>query len=197
MIQRAAPLYEVAVAEAVSTLTVELNDLGVEIVSKRKATEIVQVVVRSYLAVARDLETRRVSKKSSPLLKSLVLMPVGETRIIEDQHTSTLKSKLRVAAAHMGQLDASFRVWRKDGKLYVKRVANGTRSRDPNRNPKAVELASLVPGQSVIAKTIRSTRGKGQMGQNTQVQARRILDDKDAKWSVKATAEGILLTRVC
>lgn len=81
--------------------------------------------------------------------------------------------------------------------IKITRTIDGARFwRDPTKNAKAVEMAEMKAGERKIAKTILTAKGHGQMGTNTKIAARKILDCPTADWSVKTTERGILLTRI-
>jgi hypothetical protein len=60
-----------------------------------------------------------------------------------------------------------------------------------------VELSQLKEvGDSKIFTTVKVTRGKGAIQTNDKLQAKRILGEPTAEWTMKATQLGVRVTRI-
>lgn len=192
---RQKPLYPQAVDEATQSLTAELDHRGVVISDPRA---VVQAVVRTYLMIARELEQQRIDHRISPLSKRLSQMIVGASIVYEGQSLQVIRQRFKTAQRLMGNPDARWRCESlPDGKVRIERLPDGSRYyRDPAKNPKVRELASLKVGETIVSKTLLTTRGKGQMGSNTKVQARKLMNNPEADWTVKSYNGKVRLTRI-
>ena len=193
--KRNRPLYPQAVEEAIPALVAILESEGVAIRSPRQA---VQAVVRAYRAVADDLEAKRVDGRISPLTRRLAGLAVGASFEFTGQSLNVIRQRFDMARELMGNPDAKWRCETlPDKTVRIERLADGSRYyRDPLKNPKVRELISLKVGETVVSKTLTTVRGKGQMGGNTKVQARKALNSPKADWTVKQHGDRVRLTRI-
>ena len=161
-------------------------------------TETVRAVVEAYMGAAAPLlAARKVDKRTAPFVGAVAKLKVGEYLDIPMQPLQSVRQRFKTVmrVAQNENLKFSTQV-RNDGTVRITRNPDGSRYfRSPFRNVKAVEMASLKPGSSIISRTLTSTRSKGAMGSETKITARRILGNPEADWSVKMTTKGVRLTR--
>lgn len=160
-------------------------------------SEVVKVIVIAYLGAPVEVLNPN-DPRLSPVTKKLLTLRVGQHIDVVAQPLQSIRQRFKTVANLTQNLKIVFRCeTQKNGKVRITRQPDGERySRDPRKNPKAAELASLKVGESIIAKTLKSTRGVGQMGSNTKISARKILGNPYADWSVETTIKGVRLTRL-
>lgn len=165
-------------------------------------SDVVARVLRAYLAANPVITgpelTQPMDGRISPISKDCAAMKVGDKIEVPAQPLQSIRQRFKTACRLMNNPDAKWRTRSlSNGKVEIERMADGVRYwRDPLLNAKAVELASLAVGQSIISKTLKSTRSKGSMGSNTKIAARRIMGIPYADWSVEARSKGVRLTRI-
>ncbi len=186
---RAAPLYQKAVEEAV---TAYLGAMETP-VHRYRAKQTVETVIRAYLALAADASDRRIS----PTTQRMMDLEIGEAMIVERLAPQDVRRRMKTARKLTNDDTRRFiSSVLPDGKLRVTRVEPDYKPVRPV-NPKSREMASLLPGQEIVSTAITSTRGKGQIGTNTKVAARKLMGLPHADWTVKAGPRGsILLKRI-
>lgn len=194
---RAKPLFETAVQEATSSLLPALEELTGRKIHRYQVQKIAEDTIRAYQAVARDQERSRVSGFVSDETRKLAALEVGRHVIVVPQPFQSLRGRMATARKIMDNPDAKWKCETVAEGIKITRTIDGARFwRDPTKNAKAVEMAEMKAGERKIAKTILTAKGHGQMGTNTKIAARKILDCPTADWSVKTTERGILLTRI-
>lgn len=194
---RAKPIYPAAIREATPTLIAELEAQGLTV---RNPEAVVRAVVRTYKAVADELETKRTDGRISPLSRRIAALAIGQGFEFEGQSLAVIRQRFPTARQLMDPPNASAR-WRcesrPNGSVWIERLRDGSSYyRNPARNPKVRELASLRVGETIVSKTLLTTRGAGQMGSNTKVQARKLLNEPKADWTVKSFNGKVRLTRI-
>lgn len=191
---RAKPLYPEALAEALQALLPALPpDMP-----RHAARALCASVVRSYLMVAGGLEGARMDYRIAPLSRALAALEVGAAMIAPAMPTQCVRGRMSTARKLMDNPAAT---WRSetlpDGRIKVTRRDDGatTYARDLTKNAKAMEMAALKPGESVWSRTIATSRGRGQMGSNAKVAARKLLGAPRANWTVRTVGDRVRLTR--
>lgn len=193
---RAKPLFDTALHEATSSLVPALEELTGRVIHRYQAKKIAEDTIRAYLAVAKDQEARRIGPRISQESRQMAGLEIGESVVVPAQTFQSIRNRMTTARKLMENDDAKWRCEATEGGITITRTVDGARWwRDPTRNEKAVELAAMAPGDKRIAKTIKTLKGRGQMGTNTKIAARKILEDPAADWAAQTTAKGILIHR--
>jgi hypothetical protein len=187
--KRNKPLYEVAVNEAITAY---------EAAAGNPPRQVVQAVVRAYLVVAQDLEAQRVDGRISPISRALAAMVVGTSREFRGAAVHDLRQRMKTARDLLGEPDAKWSCQTQGDCVLVRRLPNGARYfRNPLANPKVRELVAMKVGETIAPKTITAARGRGSMGSNVKIAARKYLNDPAADWKVRTIAGGkVRVTRV-
>lgn len=186
--KRNKPLYDAAVDEAVQAY---------EAAAGLPPRQVVQAVVRAYLIVAQDLERQRIDGRISPVSRALAAMAVGATREFRGEAVHDLRQRMKTARDLLGEPDAKWSCQSRGDAVLVRRLPNGARYfRNPLANPKVRELVAMKPGEVIVPKTITAARGRGSMGSNVKIAARKYLGDPAADWTVKTHGDKVRITRV-
>lgn len=160
---------------------------------------VVRATVAAYLRAHRAADIKRTDSRVSPVTRKLAALAIGRFVILDAMPTQAVRGRYDMARKLMGVPNATFTAeLLPDGRVRVFRLLNGAcaHRRDPSKNKKAVELASLKPGESLLSKHINTTRSKGQPGSNTKVAARKLLGNGRADWSFRMTNKGVRVTRL-
>ncbi len=160
-------------------------------------TETARAVIEAYLRVPVPPETIE-DWRLSPITRACAKLEPGQFVDVAGQPIQAIRARFHTARRLLGRPNAVFICESlSSGKVRVRRLEDGVRyHRNPWLNPKAVELASLKPGESKIAESLKTVRGKGSMGGNAKVAARKLLDNFRADWTVRMTTRGVRLTRL-
>jgi hypothetical protein len=161
---------------------------------------VVAAVARSYMAAAAPatgLAPLRRKGSISHVSASLAEMAVGDTLVFKHVDASNLTRYFQTARRAMNAPDAKWTAsTQPDRSVRVRRNPDGFSGRDPARNALAVELAGMAVGASQLCSSRREmVQGGGGVWQNAKRQARRILDDPSANWSIRTTSKGPRITR--
>lgn len=193
---RARPLFDTAVHEATSSLIPALEELTVRTIHRYQAKKIAEDTIRAYFSVAKDQEATRVDGRISKESRELSALEVGRSITVKPQPFQSLRGRMATARKLMDNEEARWKCETVPEGIKVTRTIDGqSYHRDPMKNKKAVELSEMKVGERRIAKQILTTRGKGQMGTNTKIAARKILDCPTADWTVCTDPRGVLITR--
>ena len=154
-----------------------------------------RVAVEAYLAVARDLQGRRVrSLPFAPLTRQIAAMVVGQVLHAPMQPLSQVHGRFRAARRLM---DAPLARWKCDtlptGEVRIERLADGADNRKRRRpNATAHALAALSVGETTL---LAGSRRVG-LANDYKVRARELLGEPTAKWSYTTTTQGLRVRRV-
>lgn len=167
-------------------------------------TDAVAAIVQAYLdapGAAPSLKVTAGNHRVSQKSRDLAAMAVGDKILVRGHSATVVRHRFGTARAILGNPDAAWRTLTLPcGAVEVLRLPDGSPvERDPTLNPKAVEMASLAVGQSVLSKTITAVRGGnggGAMNTTTKSTARKILGNPAADWSVTQRSNGVRLARL-
>lgn len=188
--RRQRPLYQLGVDEALAVYLSEHEDAP-----RPQARKLVETILRAYNLVATDAESSRMDYRISDTTKRLAAMEEGDKIILPPQPFQSIRGRMNTVRKTTGEE----RRWRiesqHDGKILVTRLRPDEPLRDQTKEPKAVELSRMRPGEEKIGVAVKSVRGKGQVCSSTKQMARRLLNDPHAAWTFTSTKEGVLIKR--
>lgn len=162
-------------------------------------SDVVAAVVEAYIQAANDLGALlppiKRQRQVSSSTRTIAALSPGERAVVHGIVAGQLVRHYATARRILGNPDAMWSsATQPDQSVVVTRNEDGCNLRDPRRNAKAMELAGMAVGQSRISATIvTASTGSVHLAKR---QARRILGDPTAQWSVKATTRGMRVTRL-
>lgn len=160
---------------------------------------VVAAVLSAYLAAANDRPIPpaaiRRTASLSPTTRAIASLGVGEETVLFGADASNLTQYFGSVRRCIGVADAKWTAsTQPDGSVRVLRNPNGFGGKDPRRNKNAVAIASMVLGESRLFPNVPGLQAGGTWN-NVKRQARRILDDPEARWTRVETAIGLRITR--
>lgn len=156
-----------------------------------------EALVDAIVAIRVSAFARRMTRPPAALTKDIAgLFPEQFVETVE-QCRQTIHGRMKTAREILKNPDARWRVDKvSDGVIRITRMEDGAKYERGVLSLAVLEIAALHVGDSKIAEHIKSVRGKGQMGTNTKIAARRFLGNDAADWSVRSTSQGVRVTRI-
>lgn len=162
-------------------------------------TDAVRSIVAAYLAADEPAPIlKRDDSRVSPTSRALAALAVGDKVTLANTAPVLVRHLCPTARALMGNNDATWRMRALPcGGVEATRLADGQdpNAKDPTRNAKAVELASLAVGQFKTGVHIKSVRGAGSVNQSDKTAARKILGNPQADWKTETLNRGVRILR--